>query len=501
MTRPELKLQTMADVFKQALISFRENMRVLLVIAALSSMYNNAIESSIGLVGLPFNVSHGNFSLDFDHRGKQNHSPSDSASGISQRQKHFVDGNSNAIGTGGQARQEEESSLGHFLSSYFVGPPADEANGHIHDLIHGADGNTFVGSSMETNKGQSEQVSSPQAELQGRSESTENVDDQQVFAYDDSDDTGLNYMKIRMVFLLRNDTRKEITDDLEESEEVGIFAGRLFAGRGFDHQGAMPQGTGATVFLILFLLIGVLATLLVVAALQHSAVLGAVAYTVVSTHMNKRVSIRQSVRSGLRTGIWRLNLAVLLFAGKVLELEQMERLVLRLSIMPFAFRAAWKDEYATDMGMSSRIGAFVTLDYLFDGLAYSIYITACWVAIVESQYRGAETFYRGWSLVKRMPFQAATIKVIESVICGRSFKWMLQQVVGHSLAMLIVSFLEAFFLVLWLIFYFSARSKENQGQFPLRTSNFLYICNCRNLEDFLDRIRTAQFSFQDAAKQ
>ena len=93
MTRPELKLQTMVDVFKQALISFRANIRVLLVIAALSSMYNNAIESSIGLVGLPFNVSHGNFSLEFDHRGKQNHNPSDSASGIPQRQKHFIDGN------------------------------------------------------------------------------------------------------------------------------------------------------------------------------------------------------------------------------------------------------------------------------------------------------------------------------------------------------------------------------------------------------------------------
>lgn len=496
MTRPELKLQTMADVFKQALISFRANIRVLLVIAALSSMYNNAIESSIGLVGLPFNVSHGNFSLDFDHRGKQNHSPLESVSGISQRQKRFVDGNGNTIGAGGQARQEEEPSLGHFLSSYFVGPPVDEANGHMHDLIHGPDANTFGGSSMETNKGESEQVSGPQAEPQGKSESTEDVDGQQVFAYDDSDGTGLNYMKIRMVFLPRNDTQREITDDLEESEEVGIFAGRLFGGRGFDHQGAMPQGTGATVFLVLFLLFGVLATLLVVAALQHSAVLGAVAYTVVSTHMNKRVSIKQSVRSGLRTGIWRLIwLAVLhgtlralqcLFLmkslfGKVLELEQMERLVLRLSIMPFAFRAAWKDDYATDMGMSSRIGAFVTLDYLFDGLAYSIYITACWVAIVESQYRGAETFYRGWSLVKRMPFQAATIKVIESVVCGRSFKWMLEQVVGHFLSMLIVSFLETFFLVLWLIFYFSARSKENQDQ----TQQF----SLRNLEDFLDRVR------------
>lgn len=58
-------------------------MWVLLVIAALSSIYNDEmIESSIGLVGLPFNVSLGNLSRDFDHRGKQNHSLSDSVSGI-----------------------------------------------------------------------------------------------------------------------------------------------------------------------------------------------------------------------------------------------------------------------------------------------------------------------------------------------------------------------------------------------------------------------------------
>ena len=132
-----------------------------------------------------------------------------------------------------------------------MGPPVDEANGHMHDLIHGADGNTFGGGSMETNKGKSEQVSSPHAELQGRSESKGHVDGQQVFAYDDSDDTGSNYMKIKMTFLMRNDTQKEITEDLEESEDVGIFAGRLFGGRGFAHQEAMPQGTGTTLFLIL----------------------------------------------------------------------------------------------------------------------------------------------------------------------------------------------------------------------------------------------------------
>jgi len=48
--------------------------------------------------------------------------------------------------------------------------------------------------------------------------------------------------------------------------------------------------------------------------------------------------------------------------GEVLDFEQMEKLLLWLSIMMFAFSVAWKDDYGTYMGMSSRIGEFVTLD-------------------------------------------------------------------------------------------------------------------------------------------
>ena len=46
----------------------------------------------------------------------------------------------------------------------------------------------------------------------------------------------------------------------------------------------MPQGTGAIVFFILFLLFQELAMLLVVETLQHFVTFGVVAYIVVSTH-------------------------------------------------------------------------------------------------------------------------------------------------------------------------------------------------------------------------
>lgn len=42
----------------------------------------------------------------------------------------------------------------------------------------------------------------------------------------------------------------------------------------------------------------------------------------------------------------------------------MKRLLLQLSIMQFSFMIARKYDYATNMAMSSRIGAFVTSCYL-----------------------------------------------------------------------------------------------------------------------------------------
>jgi hypothetical protein len=81
----------------------------------------------------------------------------------------------------------------------------------------------------------------------------------------------------------------------------------------------------------------------------------------------------------------------------------------------------------------------------------------------------------------RIKASYAEIEVYCAELQGLSFKWMLQQVVGHFLAMLIVSFLDILFLMSWLVFYFSERSKENQGQ----TQQF----SLRNLEEFLDRLR------------
>lgn len=73
--------------------------------------------------------------------------------------------------------------------------------------------------------------------------------------------------------------------------------------------------------------------------------------------------------------------------------------------------------------------------------------------------------------------QVIALKVIEGVLTGRSARWILQQFMGPFLSLLVVSAGQMYFIICWLVLYFSARCKQDQ--------NF----NSRVLEDFLDRLR------------
>lgn len=143
--------------------------------------------------------------------------------------------------------------------------------------------------------------------------------------------------------------------------------------------------------------------------------------------------------------------------------------------------APWKDDLATGMGMFLRIGAFVSFRYLFDWLIYSTYIVGCWVAIMEREYTGREALNKGWNLVKNMAFEAAIIKVVEAIFCGRSFGWMLKKYGGQFFSSFTITLVQTYFLIVWLIFYFAARCKEDEGG----REHFSH----QDLEDFLDKFR------------
>ncbi|KAJ7560628.1 hypothetical protein O6H91_04G137600 [Diphasiastrum complanatum] len=287
-----------------------------------------------------------------------------------------------------------------------------------------------------------------------------------------------------------NGTKNSSESILEEDEFLGFSSPRLLGRRALD-RGAMPH-MGLMVLLMLLILTGVLAGILGVVAFQHAAILGAVSYSVVNTYMGKRVNVRRALKAGFKSGIMRLIwLAILhgtirglqcllciktIFRG-ALEMEQMESLILRLSLMPFSLLAPFKDKDAVNGEMAFRIGTFLILDYIFDAIAYSVYIVACWVTILEPDNSGLSALQRSWKLVKSMELQVLTIKLLEAILCGRSCRWVLQQFLGSVLSAVLISGAQIYFTVVWLILYFSARYKHDGS------SSFSHGV----LEDFLDK--------------
>jgi hypothetical protein len=278
----------------------------------------------------------------------------------------------------------------------------------------------------------------------------------------------------------------------DEGVKIGMPSAMLIGGRAVD-RGAMPH-MGLTVLFMLGVLAGAIMTFFAVLVFQHAALLGTVAYTVVSTYVGKRVSAVQAMKAGFRTGLLRLIwLAVLhdlfrdilcLFIlktafGGVMMAEAADRLMLHLSIMPFSILAPFRGADGSGWGMGSRIAFFVILEYLFDALASCVYKMACWVTIMERDYWGLAALTRAFRLVTSVQNQVLPLKLLESMLCGRSARWVLQQFMDPFLSLLLVSAGQLYFSVCWLILYFSARCKQETH--PRFTHGVL--------EDFLDQLR------------
>lgn len=71
------------------------------------------------------------------------------------------------------------------------------------------------------------------------------------------------------------------------------------------------------------------------------------------------------------------------------------------------------------------------------------------------------------------------VKILESVLCGRSARYVLSLFMGPFLSLLVVSVGQLYFIICWLVLYLSARCKQDTNpRFSPRV-----------LEDFLDRVR------------
>lgn len=534
--RAKLEVYNLSGLFRQAAVSFKASFPLFIVLALLSSVYETAVERSALLSGISLSTQNSNFSFQFALDPK-NQAAQSSHNGLNTGGlKKFDTADSLLSRLLSTLLPLEDHDLQHAGTKYEEPAGKVEELKHVQgsssedDAIHPQgthDGEDLKHPSVEGlqavvhDEDQSNGVSDNRGEVhqldvEESSHEEMNMGLTRTGERQDQDDLDLEHVHKAAVqdsvfedtleqieddtdFLPRlkfesvsNETKKVAQESLIDAIDLTFFTGKLLGGRGLD-QGALPHG-GLTVLLIFLVVVVAVTVFLAIVGFQHAAVLGSVAYSVVSTHMGKRASARQALKSSLKSSIGRLMWLAILHAtlrglhslffmktlfGGVMEMEQVESLVLRLSAAPFAFLAPFTDVDAASLGMALRIGLFIGFDYLFDGVAYCIYMVACWVTILERNHWGLGAVTRSCSLVKSMEWQALVIRLIEATICGRTSRWLLQQIIGQFAASSIICTAQVFFLVLWLIFYMSARSLHDQSsQFSHRT-----------LEDFLDRFK------------
>ncbi|MCO5572568.1 hypothetical protein L7F22_026324 [Adiantum nelumboides] len=517
--RAALEIYEVPGMFQQAAVSFKASLPLFITLALLSSVYETAVERSALLSGFSFSAQNSNFSFQFalDPKSQASHSPQnainsgglkDNADSLLSRLLTALLPPDDQTPRHADVKQEEPVNRKEQLKHIGMSAPAlssDEGNVVVSNGLQGVE-HLLGSASMQS--GDEEMVREGQQEMDiiEESQSTyeeggtkldragwESADDDILLGQefgkveDDSDD--LPRLKIESV---SNQTKKVVQESVIDAIDLTFFTGKLLGGRGLD-QGALPHG-GLTVLLIFLLVVVAVTAFLAIVGFQHAAVLGSVAFSVVSTHMGKRAGARQAIKSSFKSSIGRLMWLAILHAtlrglldlffmktlfGGIMEMEQVETLVLRLSAAPFAILAPFIDADATSPGMAVRIGLFVGFDYLFDGVAYCIYMVACWVTIFERNYWGLGAMTRSRSLVTGMIWQALVIRLIEALVCGRTARWLLHHVIGQFAAASVICLGQMYFLVVWLIFYISARSLHD------RSSHFSY----RTLEDFLDRFK------------
>ncbi|KAL4190274.1 hypothetical protein AMTRI_Chr07g23900 [Amborella trichopoda] len=212
---------------------------------------------------------------------------------------------------------------------------------------------------------------------------------------------------------------------------------------------------------------------------MSSCMIGVICYMVVSVHLNRRVSITRVFRIGLQSGLQRVTGLVffrwsvrevltqflfVVFFSEVKDRRVIFRLVLRLKLVPFSVISPWIDKLDWDHEVSLRILGFFGLWFLLESIISFAYTLDCWVAMLNSSKSIREAIKEGYDLMQVMVLQAFAIKCLEIVFGGFLVRQFFAKLGYDCFALYCQSLAETFFLVVWLVFFFAAKSKASQLQ-------------------------------------
>lgn len=143
------------------------------------------------------------------------------------------------------------------------------------------------------------------------------------------------------------------------------------------------------------------------------------------------------------------------FFSEIADQAKLFKLFIKVKLMPFSHSGGgglWDPE------LSGFLFAWMVLD-----TAASLLLSVHpWVMIMDhnERRRGRDLAREGFYLVSLMPVQAFCIKCLETVLCGSLGRWAAVMAGERSIAGLLHSMAEVYFMVVWLVYYFTVRCKD-----------------------------------------
>ncbi|KAI3706660.1 hypothetical protein L6452_24551 [Arctium lappa] len=160
------------------------------------------------------------------------------------------------------------------------------------------------------------------------------------------------------------------------------------------------------------------------------------------------IVMRWVVRDALTQllGVW--------FFGEIEDQFSIFKIFVRLKFMPFSIVTPWVK------GFEKEIYGFLLSWFLLDMFMSFVFAVDAWVAMVDSRKNGREVVKEGCRLLSLMVHPAINLKCLEGIVCGSFARWVLLQSFGKLFASGFQSFMEVYFMVAWLMYYFSVKSMD-----------------------------------------
>ncbi|KAI3822583.1 hypothetical protein L1987_10177 [Smallanthus sonchifolius] len=153
---------------------------------------------------------------------------------------------------------------------------------------------------------------------------------------------------------------------------------------------------------------------------------------------------------------WTQLLGVIFF-GEIEDQFSLFKIFVRLKFMPFSTVSPWVK------GFEKEIYGFLLCWFLLDMLMSFVFALDAWVAMVDSRRTGREVIEEGCRLLSLMIHPAINLKCLEGIACGSFARHALTHVFGKVFASMIQCFMEVYFIVAWMVHYFSVKSNDAES--------------------------------------